>query len=456
VHRQICVLSELSKRNNKSDSFISPRVGELWRLDTDCVVNVTNESLTYHGDQSAKLFQHAGPQLAEECKALMGIRTGEAKVTEGYGLPTKNVVHTVGPRFNVKYKTAAENCLHSSYWQCLEVMKENGLSSIAFDMIHSEQKGYPTDAGAHIALRTVRRFLDKFGRGVDTVLFCFPDAGSGDVYSALLPLYFPRNRQEEIHAVNNLPGDVGNEFGETVIQERSIRISESILSVPVDERVGNATGAQLLDDADLSDISDFTDMKKNWNEPAKPVNQTRKARDKVDEKYVEQEKLYLWYLDEAAKTDLSDIRALNIVYKSGCDCFGRMVVTIIHPCVPLDHERLLLYFVSLMDEIVEKDYTLIYVCTRGGNFNRPSFEWLKYLYGVFSRKYKKNLKAMYVVHPTMWIKAAMMFLTPFVSKKFWKKFFYIEHVRDLHVHIPPSQVVLPSIVMDYDIHRGRQ
>ena len=83
MHRQICVLSELSKRNNKSDSFISPRVGELWRLDTDCVVNVTNESLTYHGDQSAKLFQHAGPQLAEECKALMGIRTGEAKVTEG-------------------------------------------------------------------------------------------------------------------------------------------------------------------------------------------------------------------------------------------------------------------------------------------------------------------------------------------------------------------------------------
>lgn len=438
------------------NSRIITWTGELWRLDTDTVVNVTNESLTYHGEQSARLFEHAGPQLADECKSLMGIRTGEAKLTAGYGLPAKHVIHTVGPRFNIKYKTAAENCLHSSYWQCLEVMKENGLASIGFDMIHAEQKGYPTDAGAHIALRTVRRFVDKFGRGIDTIVFCFPDAKSADVYDSLLPLYFPRNPSEEAHAVDALPADIGNEFGETVIQERSIRIGESVLSVPVDEREpSRAPGERLLADADLSDISDFTDMHKNWTDGRSKQNE-RKIRDKVDDKYVEEEKLYLWYLDEAAKQDLSDIRALNIVYKSGCDCFGRMVVTIIHPCVPLDHERLLLYFVSLMDEIVERDYTLIYVCTRGGNFNRPSFEWLKYLYSVFSRKYKKNLKAMYVVHPTMWIKAAMLFLTPFVSKKFWKKFFYIEHVRELYIHIPPSQVVLPSLVMDYDLHRGKQ
>ena len=54
----------------------------------------------------------------------------------------------------------------------------------------------------------------------------------------------------------------------------------------------------------------------------------------------------------------------------------------------------------------------------------------------------------------MFVKAALLFMTPFVSKKFWKKFFYIENVRDLYIHIPPSQVVLPSAVMDYDLNRG--
>jgi len=432
------------------------RVGELWRLDTDAVVNVSNESLTYHGDQSAKLFANAGPQLAEECKGLMGIRTGEAKITEGFKLPAKHVVHTVGPRFNVKYKTAAENCLHSSYWQCLEVMKENGLESISFDMIHSEQKGYPTEAGAHVALRTVRRFLEKFGRGITTVLLCLPNAEASSLYDPIIPLYFPRDRAEECFAAENLPSDIGNEFGETVIQERSMTIASSVFSVPVAERNPQPrdredTGAL----ENLDSMTGFADMHKNYKDGRTTGGFTGSERDKpTSDLAAADEKLYLWYLEQASKTDLDDIRALNVVYKSGCDCFGRMVVTIIHPCVALDHERLLLYFISLMDEIVEKDYTLIYVCTRGGNFNRPSFEWLKYLYSVFSRKYKKNLKAMYVVHPTMFVKAALLFMTPFVSKKFWKKFFYIENVRDLYVHIPPSQVVLPSAVMDYDLNRG--
>jgi len=368
------------------------------------------------------------------------------------------VIHTVGPRFNVKYKTAADNCLHSSYWQCMEVLKEEGLASIAFDLIHSEQKGYPSDAGAHIAVRTVRRFLEKFGRGIDTVLFCFPNQAAADVYHDIVPLYFPRSRGEELHAMATLPSDVGNEFGETVIQERSIRLN-SAFSVPVEEREPATETQALGATADLlSDMPEFSDMHKNWTDVRKESEKRgeRKAREKVDDKFVEAEKRYLQLVDEAERTDLSDIKALNIIYKSGCDCFGRMVVTIIHPTCPVDHDRLLLYFVSLMDEIVERDYTLIYVCTRGGNFNRPSASWLKDVYSVFTRKYKKNLKAMYMLHPTLTVKTLLAVVTPFINKKFWKKFFYIENIRDLYIHIPPAQVVLPSMATEYDLYRGKQ
>ena len=90
-------------------------IGELWKVNTDCIVNTTSENFAERSGVSGPIFRNAGQDLASECSTLEGCRTGEAKLTAGYGLSCKAVIHTVGPKYNIKYKTAAENALHHCY-----------------------------------------------------------------------------------------------------------------------------------------------------------------------------------------------------------------------------------------------------------------------------------------------------------------------------------------------------
>ena len=85
-------------------------------------------------------------------------------------LPCKRLIHTVGPRYNDKYKTAAENALHNCYRNALRVMVENKLNTVAFSCAYTVNKGYPRKDAAHIAIRTVRRFLEHWGEDIDLVV----------------------------------------------------------------------------------------------------------------------------------------------------------------------------------------------------------------------------------------------------------------------------------------------
>ncbi|KAK9046723.1 hypothetical protein V6N11_052601 [Hibiscus sabdariffa] len=197
--------------------------GQPWNLDVDAVVNSTNETLE-EAHSSQGLHAAAGPGLAEECATLGGCRTGMAKVTKAYDLPARRVIHTVGPKYAVKYHTAAENALSHCYRSCLELLIENGLRSIAMDCIYTEAKNYPREPAAHVAIRTVRRFLEKQKDEIIAVVFCTGTSSDTEIYKRLLPLYFPRDKHEEKVAIAKLPADVGDENGETIIDERKIRI----------------------------------------------------------------------------------------------------------------------------------------------------------------------------------------------------------------------------------------
>ena len=84
---------------------------------------------------------------------ILDVRTGEAKISKGYNCPARFIIHTVGPKYNLKYKTAAETALHFAYRNVLSIARENEISSIAIAPINSLKRGYPPDEGAHIALR---------------------------------------------------------------------------------------------------------------------------------------------------------------------------------------------------------------------------------------------------------------------------------------------------------------
>eukprot|EP01018_Ginkgo_biloba_P036518 Gb_02660 [translate_table: standard] len=131
---------------------------------------------------SPGLHAAAGPGLAEECATLGGCRTGMAKVTNAYDLPARRVIHTVGPKYALKYHTAAENALSHCYRSCLELLIEHGLQSIAMGCIYTEAKNYPREPAAHVAIRTVRRFLEKHKDKITAVVFCTTTASDTEIY----------------------------------------------------------------------------------------------------------------------------------------------------------------------------------------------------------------------------------------------------------------------------------
>jgi O-acetyl-ADP-ribose deacetylase (regulator of RNase III) len=156
------------------------------------VVCTTNERLSDRSGVAGRIHLRAGIKLAEECRRTEGCHTGDAIVTLGHRLPASRVIHTVGPRFSVKYLTAAENALHACYRRSLERCVENKLRSVAFCVVNTESKGYPKEQAAHVAIRTVRRFLEAHGKHFDTVLLGMDNETDMAIYSAVLPLYFPR------------------------------------------------------------------------------------------------------------------------------------------------------------------------------------------------------------------------------------------------------------------------
>jgi len=135
--------------------------GDITEQDTEAIVNAANPSLLGGGGVDGAIHRAAGPELLEECRTLGGCQIGDARITKGYRLKAKHVIHTVGPIYHQEGPERAAELLASAYRRSLEVASENKVHLVSFPSISTGAYGYPMEEAAPIALQTAINYLES-------------------------------------------------------------------------------------------------------------------------------------------------------------------------------------------------------------------------------------------------------------------------------------------------------
>ncbi len=161
--------------------------GSVVEMETDAIVNAANNTLLGGGGVDGAIHRAAGPLLMEECYDLGGCDTGDAKITKGYALKAKHVIHTVGPVYSEPRKEKSAQLLESCYLRCMELAFENKLHSISFCCISTGVYGYPLKEASEIAVKTVKDWLRAHQDAEIDVYFCCFNDREYEVYRTLCP-----------------------------------------------------------------------------------------------------------------------------------------------------------------------------------------------------------------------------------------------------------------------------
>ena len=168
---------------------IDIQVGDITKLCVDAIVNAANTTLLGGGGVDGAIHRAAGPELLTECRSLGGCPTGEARITRGYRLPARYIIHTGGPIYSGSYRDA--ELLAACYRNSLKLAALHGISSIAFPAISCGVYGYPIEAASAVAIEITLKTLSET-RGISRVIFMLFSQAFADVYTNQLNLWVER------------------------------------------------------------------------------------------------------------------------------------------------------------------------------------------------------------------------------------------------------------------------
>ncbi|TVY75658.1 O-acetyl-ADP-ribose deacetylase MACROD2, partial [Lachnellula suecica] len=190
--------------------------GDITTLKVDAIVNAANNSLLGGGGVDGAIHRAAGPKLVKECRKLGGCKTGSAKITDAYELPSKKVIHAVGPVYDSSSADKSAKDLAGCYATSLELAVQNECKTIAFSALSTGVFGYPSHDAASVAIKTVKDFLEgKDGDKLEKIVFTTFVPKDVDAYNHWLPIYFPSTEPEPEDDWEDIEGGESAENGPT-------------------------------------------------------------------------------------------------------------------------------------------------------------------------------------------------------------------------------------------------
>jgi len=239
---------------------------------------------------------------------------------------------------------------------------------------------------------TIRRFLEHYGDEIDLVVFV--NESSESVYQQVLPLYFPRNAEEEEYAAKALPADIGNEDGEPVIAERMIRIADNPMTqsmcdpTPQSGRGDSEEEEEEEDEILITEAGSHPFATMTSDHDRERQDQITRSRPPTEEE--NQIRRYQSYLRRARTENFTELASLGAFYKAGRDYMGRQIVVYVgrlFPAPKVDLSKAIAYFVHVMESVVSRDYVLVYFHTQSVSENQPDSSFFKQIYTMVDPKW---------------------------------------------------------------------
>ncbi|KYQ89551.1 ganglioside induced differentiation associated protein 2 [Tieghemostelium lacteum] len=376
---------------------------------------------------------------------------GDALITCSGKLPCKYVIHCVCPTFNHKYISASENALNSCYRTAFNLLNENSLSTIAFSCIHSDSK-FPVFNGANIALRTIRRFLEKpYSKSVERVIICVGNITELDIYQKMMPVYFPRTTEEEMYSQQNIPNNCGDENGESTDFDRKIKDLPDFMIKSMEEEERLENEQYTLYGGDLkSSKQSFCEKKEDPDR--RRINSLLAKTDKELERDIKKD-LYKVYIERSKQLDFIDEVQMNFINQSQ-DTSGNPVVVIFGENIHTknaDMTKVFLYCIKILQQcsVTGKQFSIVYFHSNvSGGQQSPDFKWFRKVLEFIDSQYLHQIKELICVHPSFAFKAMISLLKTFTKLNVLNHLKYHENLSSINSYISRSS--LPKSIFSHE------